>query len=258
MDHFATVTVDIDGPLAKVVLNRPEARNGMTNRMVRETYEALSNISAMDDVRVVVLTGAGNSFCPGADLNSIGQRNDDPLEYCEQTHYQVPVLLHNMPQLTIAAINGACAGAGFGWACGCDLRFAKASAMFNTAFINVAVAGDMGLPWSLPRLVGSSKARELSFLCEKFDAAEAHRIGLIARVFADEDFETHSKHLIDTLLARSPTALKTMKSHYLAAEGVPMEHLVALETERHQHIATGKHAAEAFKAFVEKRKPVFD
>lgn len=258
MDQFATVTVKIDGPLAQVILDRPDARNGMTNRMVRETHEALTSIAANDNIRVVVLTGAGKSFCPGADLNTIGKPSDDPLEYCEQVHYQVPVLLHTMPQVTVAAINGACAGAGFGWACGCDLRIATASAMFNTAFINVAVAGDMGLPWSLPRLVGSAKARELSFLCEKFNAEEAQRIGLVARVFADEEFADKSKNLIDNLLARSPTALKTMKAHYLAAESMPMDSLVALETERHQHIATGKHAAEAFKAFIEKRAPVFD
>ena len=81
------------------------------------------------------------------------------------------MLLHEMPQVTIAAINGACAGAGLGWACACDLRYAVADAKFNTAFLDVAVAGDMGLPWTLPRIVGAGRARELSLLPRKLDAA---------------------------------------------------------------------------------------
>ena len=78
-----------------------------------------------------------------------------------------------MPQLTVAAINGACAGAGLGWACVCDLRYAARSAKLNTAFLDVAVAGDMGLPWTLPRLVGASLARDLSFFPRRVTADEA-------------------------------------------------------------------------------------
>ena len=256
--EFSTITLEVEGPLARLFLNRPHARNGMTNRMVREAHAALTDVAANADVRVLVLTGAGQSFCPGADLNSVGKPTSDPNEYAEAMHFQVPVLLHTMPQLTVAAVNGACAGAGFGWACGCDLRVASESAMFNTAFLNVAVAGDMGLPWSLPRLVGASKARELSFLSEKFSAKEAQRIGLVARVFSDETFAEEAHALVEELLDRSPTALKMMKAHYLAAESMPMDSYVALETERHLDIASGEHAREAFRAFIEKRKPKFD
>ena len=257
MPEFATIRLEREGPLARLTLNRPDAMNGMTTRMVRETHEALSSVAADEAVRVLLLTGSGKSFCPGADLNRIGRATGDPEEYCEQRHYQVPVLLHTMPQLTVAAVNGACAGAGFGWACGCDIRVATRSAMFNTAFLNVAVAGDMGLPWSLPRLVGASKARELSFFTEKFDALEAARIGLVARVYEDDRFAAEVEALVTAFVDRSPTALKMMKQHYLAAEGMPMDALVALETERHQWISSGSHAAEAFRAFIEKRRPRF-
>ncbi len=258
MARFGTILLEKEGPLARLVLNRPESRNGMTTRMVRETHEALEIVAADASVRVLVLTGAGNSFCPGADLNTVGRPNDDPDETADAVHFQVPVLLHTMPQLTIAAVNGACAGAAFGWACGCDLRVATASAMFNTAFLNVAVAGDMGLPWSLPRLVGGAKARELSFFSEKFDAEEARRIGLVARVYADDAFAGEVEALVTTLLERSPTALRMMKAHYVAAESMPIDSFVELETERHRVIAAGDHAREAFRAFVEKRKPQFD
>ena len=252
MPDFGAITLEVEGPLARVVMNRPDSRNGMTNRMLRETHEAVSLVASNPDVRVLVLTGAGNSFCPGADLNTVGKPSDDPQERAEPIHFQVPTLLHSMPQLTIAAVNGACAGAGFGWACGCDLRVASASAMFNTAFLNVAVAGDMGLPWSLPRLIGGAKARELSFFSEKFSAEEARRIGLVARVYSDETFAAEVDALVQGFLERSPTALRTMKAHYVAAESMPIDSYVALETERHRSIASGAHAREAFSAFMEK------
>lgn len=255
---YQTIQLTMEGALATLLLNRPEQRNGMTNRMVRETHEALSEVARRQDIRVLLLTGAGKSFCPGADLNWIGSAGRDPDDYAAPRHYKVPALLHEMPQLTLAAINGACAGAGFGWACGCDIRVAAESAMLNTAFLNVAVAGDMGVPWSLPRLVGAGKARELSFLSEKFSAPEAHRIGLLARVFPDETFTQDTAALAQQLLDRSPSALAAMKSHYVAAESMPFDRFIELETERHGQIAAGKHAAEAFKAFIEKRKPVFD
>ena len=185
MANYQTLTYEKSGAVATVTLNRPDRMNGMTSLMVREAHDALAAAADDASVSVLVLTGAGSSFCPGADLRAAtaGER-DVP---ADPHHFQVPVLLHEMPAITVAAINGACAGAGFGWACGCDLRVAARSAMFNTAFLNVAVAGDMGLPWSLPRLVGAARARELSFFSEKFSAEEAQRIGLVARVWDDAE-----------------------------------------------------------------------
>ena len=93
---------------------------------------------------------------------------------------RIPVLLHEMPQVTVAAINGACAGAGLGWACGCDLRLAAAGARFNTAFLDVGVAGDMGVPWSLSRIVGGARARELFFFDRQVRCRKAlrNRVGV--------------------------------------------------------------------------------
>ena len=161
-----------------------------------------------------------------------------------------------MPAITVAAVNGACAGAGFGWACGCDLRVAARSAMFNTAFLNVAVAGDMGLPWSLPRLVGAARARELSFFSEKFSAAEAHRIGLVARVWDDGGFRDEVAKLVARLAGAAPLALKTLKAHYLAAErgGASPTTSISRPTD-HLRIVKSADTAEAFRAFLEKRAP---
>jgi 2-(1,2-epoxy-1,2-dihydrophenyl)acetyl-CoA isomerase len=163
-----------------------------------------------------------------------------------------------MPAVTIAAISGACAGAGFGWACACDLRFASRSARFNTAFLDVAVAGDMAGPWSLPRLVGAAKARELYFLPGKFDAEEAFRIGLVSRVFDDNAFVSEVDAVVSRLADASPVALRGMKANFIDAERMDLQAYVGIESERHLRISKSKDTQEAFRAFLEKRKPRFE
>jgi 2-(1,2-epoxy-1,2-dihydrophenyl)acetyl-CoA isomerase len=260
---YNTIRFESSDGVARLTINRPEQFNGMTNEMVRETHEALTAASLDRSIRVLVLTGSGDrAFCPGADLNwaSNPNRGADPAQAIEPRHFQVPVLLHQMPAVTIAAINGACAGAGLGWACGCDIRIAKRSAVLNTAFLNVAVAGDMGLPWSLPRLVGASRARELSFFPGKVSADEAYRMGLVTRLAEDDAFHSEVDALVESLMSRAPHALSRLKAHYVAAEGMGFSDYVALETERHLRQPDASAAAdtqEAFRAFVEKRKPVF-
>ncbi len=253
---FETLLYEVDGGLARLTLNRPHAMNGMTNQMVREATEALRRAGSDPSVRVLVLTGAGTAFCPGADLKHFTQAGIDDSELAAE-HFQVTALLHDIPVVTVAAINGACAGAGLGWALACDLRLMSASAKLNTAFLDVAVAGDMGIPWSLPRLIGASRAKDLSFIPRKVDAAEALRIGLVARVFADESFRGETEAALGTLLKKSPTALQGMKEHYVAAESMTFSEFVDFEAQRHLVIAASADTAEAFRAFVEKREPRF-
>jgi 2-(1,2-epoxy-1,2-dihydrophenyl)acetyl-CoA isomerase len=254
---FETIRYEVAGGIARLTFNRPDRLNGMTNQMVREGYDALVLASQDASIRVLVLTGAGKGFCPGADLGHFSSGGGARDEKLDARHFHVATLLHELPAVTVAAVNGACAGAGLGWALACDLRLAAASVKFNTAFLDVAVAGDMGLPWTLPRLVGAAKARELSFLPGKFDAAEAQRIGLVARVFPDDSFRADAEAVVQALAAKSPTALRGMKANYLAAERMELRDFVQLESERHLVIAGGEHAREAFLAFVEKRTPIF-
>jgi 2-(1,2-epoxy-1,2-dihydrophenyl)acetyl-CoA isomerase len=229
----------------------------MTNRMVRETTAALREVARDASVRVLVLTGAGRGFCPGADLKhftSGAAAGDDAIG---ESDFEAALLLHEMPQVTVAAINGACAGAGFGWACACDLRFAAESATLNSAFLRVASAGDMAGPWTLPRIVGAAKARELYFLPEKFSAAEALRIGLVARVFPDAVFRAEVAALARELASASPAALRGMKSNFVDAEKLGLADYLRLESRRHQVIMAGPDSKEAFRAFLEKRPARF-
>jgi 2-(1,2-epoxy-1,2-dihydrophenyl)acetyl-CoA isomerase len=248
---YETIRVEVTGPSAVLTMNRPERLNGMTNLMLRETYFALQELAADDDVRVLVLTGAGRGFCPGADI--LHAASGAPDVELEAEWFQVPVLLHNMSAVTIAAVNGACAGAGLGWAMACDVRYAARSAKFNTAFLSVAVAGDMGLPWSLARLIGPARARELSFFPGKFDAAEAARIGLVNAVFDDDLFRTEVAARAAHLAAAAPAALRTMKANYVTAEQTTFDAFVRHETEQHLKLLAAPENAAAFRAFVERR-----
>jgi len=257
-ETYETIRYEQDGPIVTLTLNRPERMNAMTNLMVRETAEALSVAADDRGVRVLVLTGAGRSFCPGADLmGGAVNPNGAPDVTLDARDFRVPVLLHEMPAVTLAAINGACAGAGFGWACACDLRLAARSARFNTAFLDVGVAGDMGGPWTLPRLVGASKARELYFMPDKFGADEAERIGLVSRTVDDAELLPAVSALAQRLAAAAPIALRTLKSNFVEAERMDLASFVALETERHMRLFSTHDTREAFAAKAEKRAPNF-
>jgi 2-(1,2-epoxy-1,2-dihydrophenyl)acetyl-CoA isomerase len=256
MTDYETIVYEKDGPVATLTLNRPDRMNAMTNRMVLETGRALVAAAEDPELRVLVLTGSGRSFCPGADLQGVasGSINEERLR---PEDFRVPVQLHNLPAVTIAAVNGACAGAGLGWALACDLRVAARSAKFNTAFLDVGVAGDMGGPWSLGHLVGRAKARELYFLPDKFDADEALRIGMVNRVADDDRFRDEVALVVDRLRSAAPIALRTMKANFLDAERMDLAAFVGVETERHTRMFTTEDTREAFAAKVEKRAPRF-
>ena len=180
--------------------------------------------------------------------------NDEPNR---KEYFNITALLHEMPKVTVAGINGPCAGAGFGWACACDLRYATARATFNTAFLGVAISGDMAGPWLLPRILGATKARELFLLPGKFRADEAERIGLVARTFSDETYAEELDEIVGRLSKSAPLAIGEMKKNFVNAENMTLRDYIELETERHSRTGASADSKEAFKAFVEKREPNF-
>lgn len=253
-NDFATIRYDKAGAAATITLNRPEARNGIVPQMMDDLWAAVQDAAADQSLRVLVLRGAGRDFCPGADLKAyVGaqQRATAP------ETFGISVLLHEAPLVTIAAIKGACAGAGLGWAAACDLRICDETARFNVAFLDVGMSGDMAGTWFLPRILGAAKARELYFLPGKFDAAEAARIGLVNRVVPEAAFETELAALVERLADASPLALKGMKANFVDQEHMGLAEFLAAETQRHNACGRSEDSREAFRAFVEKRKPVY-
>jgi 2-(1,2-epoxy-1,2-dihydrophenyl)acetyl-CoA isomerase len=255
MSNYETITYEVTENLATITLNRPDSLNGIVNQMMRELYECLQVVAADPAIRVLLFTGAGKGFCPGVDLKA--STSGIKQEPNRKEYFHITTLLHEMPKVTVAGINGACAGAGFGWACACDLRYATARASFNSAFLGVAISGDMGGPWLLPRIVGAGKARELYFMSQKFKADEAERIGLVNKVFADDVFRDEVRAIAQKLSKSAPLAISEMKKNFVNAEGMPLREYIELETERHSRTGSSEDTKEAFKAFVEKRDAVF-
>ncbi|MEO8540156.1 MAG: enoyl-CoA hydratase-related protein [bacterium] len=255
MSGYETVTYDTAEGVGTITLNRPDRLNGITNQMMRDLYDVLSTLPTDHKTRVVVLTGAGKGFCPGADLQHYSSgAGEEPLS---PEHFQLTAMLHELPQVTIAAVNGACAGAGFGWAAACDLRYAAESVNFNTAFLGVGISGDMAGPWLLPRIVGAGNAREIFFLHGKFDTARAKSIGFVNGVFPDASFREEVASVVQRLAESAPLALRAMKQNFLAGESLSLREYIRIETERHNRTGASEDSRLAFRAFVEKRKPEF-
>ena len=250
---MAAVLTERQDALAIVTLNRPERRNGVTLGLCLGLHDALQEIAA-SDARVVVLRGAGNDFCVGADIGGAAQAETEvasPAGYDDKAAiYHASLLLHAMPQVTIAAIDGGCAGAGMGWAAACDLRFASHEARLSTAFLTVAASGDMGLAWSLTRILGAARAREMLFFPEKLTGEQALALGFVTRLFPRSTLHGETGKLARQLCERDPLALGMMKANVLSAEILPFADYIAIETARHLRCAGrpdfGERMAELF------------
>ena len=262
-DLLASVT----GKVAVLTLNRPERRNAMSTAMNDALAAVLGEVQTADDVGAVILTGAGGAFCAGGDVKGMaaagGEGGGSPLQYDARVHRQrlnqraTAGRLYEMPKPTIAMIPGPAAGAGLSLALACDLRYAADSAVFTTAFARVGFSGDYGGTWFMSRLIGTAKARELYLLSERFDAAEAERLGLVNRVFVAADLEA-AVMAIASRLANGPTvAYRYMKENLNRAVHGEMGECLDMEATHHIHCGQTEDHREAAKAFVEKREPVF-
>jgi len=262
----STVLYAQDGHVATITLNRPARLNTLGEDLSERALEALERASDDPEVRAVILTGAGRAFCAGGDLRAMAEGNT--VRELATTSHQGRIehlrrmmrssqLLHEMPKVTIAAINGACAGAGLGWACACDLRFAGVSARFNVAFRDAGLSGDFGGTWTLSRIVGAARARELYLLSPRFDAAEAERIGLVSRTVPDGDLMAYARSVADEIVSSAPVAVRLMKENLNDALRLSFSELLDREAERHVRASQTQDHREAALAFLEKRKPVF-
>lgn len=254
----------IDGGVATLTMNRPQARNALSHDMINAMTEALQRLALDPAVRAVVLTGAGNAFCAGGDVKrfagAVGQDSgpsfDDRVNDLHR-RTQVSRLLHEMPKPTLAVIPGAAAGAGLSLALACDLRIAAAGAKFTTAFANVGLSGDFGASWFLTRLVGMGKARELFFDATPIEADAAMQAGFVNRVVPADQLETAAGAWARELAALPTVAIGYMKRNLNLAARASLAD--TLETESIHMIRTFQtedHKAAAV-AFVEKRRPTF-
>jgi 2-(1,2-epoxy-1,2-dihydrophenyl)acetyl-CoA isomerase len=250
--------VEVDGAVATVTLDRPEALNALTVPVKVALREALESLDADHSVRAVILTGAGRAFCAGQDLAERERPDAAPLEVEVRERYN-PIIraLRSMGQPVIAAVNGVAAGAGVSLALACDLRIAAEEARFMLAFGRIGLVPDSGASWFLPRLVGSAKAAELALVGDTVDAAEALRLGLVSKVVPGEQLMEEARALADTLAGGAPLALALTKQALQRSMTIDLDE--ALEGEAKLQGIAGRSAdhAEGLAAFREKRAPRF-
>ncbi|HEX3865033.1 MAG TPA: enoyl-CoA hydratase [Stellaceae bacterium] len=247
--------------ITTLTLNRPERLNALSPAMTAALKEALERLSTDHGCGAIVITGAGRGWCAGGDVKTMESRGrdqtfEDRVEGLRKAH-QLPLLMRTMPKVLIAMINGPVAGAGLGLALACDLRVAGKSARFGSAFARIGYSGDYGGSWSLTRLVGTAKAREMYFLADVIDADKAGELGIVNKVVADDELKAETMALARRIADGPQVALGYMKRNLLAAETEPFQTALDLEAEHQARCAFTEDHKEAVAAFVEKRRPVF-
>jgi 2-(1,2-epoxy-1,2-dihydrophenyl)acetyl-CoA isomerase len=241
--------------VATVTLNRPERLNAMTPDMLNSFRQVLDAVSRRTDVRVVVITGAGRAFCAGIDLAH--RSTDDVSGEKLRADASLAETIHAMPQITIAAINGACAGLGLALAAACDLRLASSRAIFTTAYLTVGLPGDFGGLWTLSRIIGKSRAAQLYLLPDRFDAARANALGMLNDEPTD-DLDLSVARLVARLAGSAPLALRAIKENLADVEALDLATYLDRESRRHAAVRASDDAREAAQAFIDKRPPRFN
>ena len=186
---YETLLYEEDSGVANIALNRPEKLNAFDGKMHDDLYRALGSATEDEEVRCIVLRGQGRGFSAGADLAQVVREADgdpDLGEYLRTTYSRLVRRMVGIEKPIIAALHGPVYGAGVGIALACDLRVAAQSATFSVAFIKIGLMPDAGVTFLLPRVVGLGRAMEMSMLGDAVDAVEAHRIGLVNKVVADD------------------------------------------------------------------------
>ena len=246
--------------VAWLTLNRPDRLNAFSPQMLQGLGEALQRLGGDAGVGAIVITGAGRGFCAGGDVKTMPERAaqgfEERVEGLRRMH-QLPMLLRTIPKVVIAMVNGPAVGAGLGLAMACDLRIAGRSARFGTGFAGIGYSGDFGGSWSLTRLVGTAKARELYFLGDIIDSSTAASLGLVSRVVADEALHDETMALARRIADGPRVALGYMKRNLFAAETEPFAAVLEMEALHQARTAMTEDHREASLAFVEKRRPLF-
>ncbi|MEO6409528.1 MAG: enoyl-CoA hydratase [Burkholderiaceae bacterium] len=251
-----------DDGVAVLTMNRPDRLNALSASMIEAAIDALQRCATDESVGCVLLTGAGRGFCAGGDVSMMAGPAVAAMTLEQQIDRQRGIhrfaaLLHSMPKVTLAAVNGAAAGAGLGLALACDLRIASSTARLTTAFAKVGFSGDFGVTWGLVQLLGEAKAKELLFLSETVDAEEALRLGLVNRVEPAEEFGAAALALATRIASGPRTALRYMKENVGFASSESYEALLDREAFSQRRCAQTDDHREGVAAFMQKRPPKF-
>jgi methylglutaconyl-CoA hydratase len=255
---YTTIAVTDTGAIRTITLNRPERRNAMTPEMQKELIEALEQ-AANGECRVLVLSGAGQSFCSGLDLsvlNALSDKTDIEHRADAELIARLLLALHEVPVPTIAAVHGAAIAGGTGVAMICDFTIATPAAKFGftevrVGFVPAVVSAFLSLQ------IGDKRSRDLLLTGRLFDAAEAHRLGLVNEIVEPERLSARVEELARTLIANSPQALSATKRLMAAQHRAWLDSAIVSAIEANAQARETVDFREGVAAFLEKRKPLW-
>jgi 2-(1,2-epoxy-1,2-dihydrophenyl)acetyl-CoA isomerase len=252
-----TLVLERADNIVTVTLNRPEKKNAMNGTMFDELFATFTEIAERAEDRVLVLTGAGDAFCSGADLSGSRELFEGALTYMRQVG-ACALALHRLAKPTIAKVNGVAAGAGCNLALGCDLIVASEEARFTEIFAKRGLSVDFGGSWVLPRLIGIHRAKELALFADILSAKEAADVGLVNRVVPPTELDAFVDDWARRLAAGPPIALSMTKTMLNNSFGVSFDQAVEDEARCQTVNFATADVAEAMKAFFQKRPPKFE
>jgi 2-(1,2-epoxy-1,2-dihydrophenyl)acetyl-CoA isomerase len=245
-----------DADVLTITLNRPDVYNAINRAMhgaLREALEAATE----PDVRAVVITGAGRGFCSGQDLREFSELPGGVREALERTYHPNIRAIRALEKPVIAAINGACAGAGLSLACACDVRIASSEASFVPGFVGIGLVPDSGGTWFIHRLLGYSRAFEWMVSNRRLSADEALVWGLVSEEVPAERFAKRVEELAEWYAALPTRAVAMTKQLFEHAYDASLEEQLELEAELQQAATQTEDFGEGVQAFLEKRLPAF-
>lgn len=253
---FRNLLYEKDGGVTTITINRPEAKNALDMATWREIREAVRQAGSDGDVKVLVITGAGESaFAAGSDLKMLALRS--PWETMVGECQQILGEIEQLPVPVVAAINGYALGGGLELALACDLRVATENARLGQPEVRFAFIPGIGGTQRLPRLVGVAKAKELIFTGELIEAREAERIGLVNKVVPLGSLKEAVKDITTRIIGRGPKAIAMAKAALNASRDLDVGSGLLLERALQALLFTSEDKAEGIQAFLEKREPRF-
>ena len=247
---------NVDG-VATLTIDRPHVRNAVPGGGWDALHELFDEVARDEDVRVLVLTGAGEDFCSGADVGGDrAERQPHPLDSMRSVGRACQTL-HTLPKPTIARVDGVAAGAGLNMALACDFVLASDRSRFSEIFARRGLNIDFGGSFILPRIVGMQRAKELVMLADVIDAPRAYEMGLVNRVVPQPELDAMVAEFVEKLVAGPPIALATSKKLLNQSFSSTLEEALEAEGIGQAYQFTTKDTTEAMTAFVEKRPPRF-
>jgi 2-(1,2-epoxy-1,2-dihydrophenyl)acetyl-CoA isomerase len=256
--RFESILYEVkpDG-IAWLTLNRPDALNSFTGKMLGELAEAFRQAEHDETARVVVITGAGRAFCAGQDLRANPDAINDLKTWLKTTYRPMLMGLQALNKPTVAMVNGVAAGAGFSLALACDFRVASAKAKFVPAFGKIALVPDSGMSQNLPRLIGYGRALELLALSRDLTGEEALAWGLVNRVCPPDQLSDQTTELAGQLAQVAPLAFALTRDMLQRSPHVPLTEVLAIEEAHQGRAGASEDFKEGLAAFEEKRAPRF-